>query len=153
MAELALRFHISRLVIMRRALDLGLVDHATYQQHYQAELAAFRDKPGGGGSFYRNASVKNSKRFAHGCAGRSWSMSAAPPLTKQTTAGLWVTKLMNARQHIHRVAVHLGVKIRIYRQKTAGVFQLNQECLTHVDVGLLIPRISSDISACTSGLK
>ena len=63
-AELALRFHVSRLVIMRRALDLGLVDHATYQQHYQAELAAFRDKPGGGGSFYRNASVKNSKRFA-----------------------------------------------------------------------------------------
>lgn len=30
-----------------------------------AELAAFRDKTGGGGSFYRNASVKNSKRFAH----------------------------------------------------------------------------------------
>ena len=64
LAELAQRFHVSRLVIMRRALDLGLVDHATYLQHYQAELAAFRDKPGGGGSFYRNASVKNSKRFA-----------------------------------------------------------------------------------------
>lgn len=63
-AELALRFHVSRLVIMRRALDLGLVDHAAYWQHYQAELAAFRDKPGGGGNFYRNASVKNSKRFA-----------------------------------------------------------------------------------------
>jgi len=63
-AELALRFHVSRLVIMRRALDLGLVDHAAYWQHYQAELAAFRDKPGGGGNFYRNASVKISKRFA-----------------------------------------------------------------------------------------
>lgn len=63
-AELAQHFHVSRLVIMRRALDLGLVDYATYWQHYQAELAAFRDKPGGGGSFYRNASVKNSKRFA-----------------------------------------------------------------------------------------
>jgi len=63
-AELAQRFHVSTLVIMRRALDLGLVDHATYWQHYQAELAAFRDKPGGGGSFYRNASSKNSKRFA-----------------------------------------------------------------------------------------
>jgi Zn-dependent peptidase ImmA (M78 family) len=65
LAELAQRFHVSRLVIMRRALDLGLVDHATYLQHYQAELAAFRNKPGGGGgNFYRNASVKNSKRFA-----------------------------------------------------------------------------------------
>lgn len=63
-AELAQRFHVSRLVIMRRALDLGLVDHATYLQHYQAELAAFRGKPGGRGNFYRNASVKNSKRFA-----------------------------------------------------------------------------------------
>lgn len=63
-AELAQRFHVSRLVIMRRAFDLGLVDHATYLQHYQAELAAFRNKPGGRGNFYRNASVKNSKRFA-----------------------------------------------------------------------------------------
>ena len=63
-AELAQRFHVSRLVIMRRALDLGLVDHATYLQHYQAELAAFRNQPGGRGNFYRNASVKNSKRFA-----------------------------------------------------------------------------------------
>ena len=64
-AELARRFHVSRLVIMRRAFDLGLVDHATYLQHYQAELAAFQNKPGGGGgSFYRTASVKNSKRFA-----------------------------------------------------------------------------------------
>ena len=64
-AELAQRFHVSRLVIMRRALDLGLVDHATYLQHYQAELAAFQNKPaGGGGSFYRTSSVKNSKRFA-----------------------------------------------------------------------------------------
>ncbi|MGH6637801.1 MAG: XRE family transcriptional regulator [Polaromonas sp.] len=63
-AELVQRFHVSSLVIMRRALDLGLVSHATYWQHYQAELAAFRNKPGGGGSFYRNASSKNSKRFA-----------------------------------------------------------------------------------------
>ena len=62
-AELALRFHVSRLVIMRRALDLSLVNHAAYWQHYQAELAAFRGKPGGGGNFYRTASVKNSKRF------------------------------------------------------------------------------------------
>lgn len=64
LAKLAQRFHVSHLVIMRRALDLGLVDHTTYWQHYQAELAAFRDKPGGGGNFYRNAGVKNSKRFA-----------------------------------------------------------------------------------------
>lgn len=63
-AELAPQFHVSRLVIMRRAMDLGLVDQATYWQHYHGELAAYRNKAGGGGNFYRNAGVKNSKRFA-----------------------------------------------------------------------------------------
>jgi len=73
MAELAWRFHVSRLVIMRRALDVGLVDYAAYLQHYQAELAAFRNKPGGGGSFYRNASVKNSKRFVRAVLAEAFS--------------------------------------------------------------------------------
>lgn len=49
---------------MRRALDLGLVDHATYTEHYLSELAAFRMLEGGGGNFYRNAGAKNSLRFA-----------------------------------------------------------------------------------------
>ena len=64
LAELARRFHVSRLVVMRRALDLGLVDHATYTEHYLAELAAFRMLEGSGGNFYRNAGAKNSIRFA-----------------------------------------------------------------------------------------
>jgi len=63
-AESARRFHVSRFVIMRRALDLGLVDQATYSDHYLEMLAAFRNLEGGGGNFYRTAGAKNSLRFA-----------------------------------------------------------------------------------------
>jgi Zn-dependent peptidase ImmA (M78 family)/DNA-binding XRE family transcriptional regulator len=62
--ELAHRFHVSRFVVIRRALDLGLVDQATYSNFYHSELDAFRAADGGGGSFYRNAGAKNSARFA-----------------------------------------------------------------------------------------
>jgi Zn-dependent peptidase ImmA (M78 family)/DNA-binding XRE family transcriptional regulator len=63
-AELATRFHVSRIVIMRRALDLNLVDRATYSDYYLAALAAFRNQDGGGGNFYRTAGAKNSLRFS-----------------------------------------------------------------------------------------
>ncbi|MDH6592523.1 Zn-dependent peptidase ImmA (M78 family)/DNA-binding XRE family transcriptional regulator [Variovorax sp. TBS-050B] len=63
-AELAARFHVSRFVIMRRALDLGLIDRAIYNDRYFAMLAAFRNQENAGGSFYRNAEFKNSARFA-----------------------------------------------------------------------------------------
>lgn len=63
-AVLAQRLHVSTLVVMRRAHDLGLIDRPTFVEHYAKTLAAFRDEGGGGGSFYRNASAKNSARFA-----------------------------------------------------------------------------------------
>ena len=63
-AALATRFHVSRIVIMRRALDLNLVDRATYTEYYLAALAAFRAREGGGGDFYRTAGAKNSLRFS-----------------------------------------------------------------------------------------
>lgn len=63
-AELAQKFHVSHLVAMRRALDLGLVNRQIYIDHYQSELEAFRNQEGGGGNFYRNAGAKNSARFA-----------------------------------------------------------------------------------------
>lgn len=49
---------------MRRALDLNLVDQATYSDYYLAMLAAFRNQEGGGGNFYRTAGAKNSLRFS-----------------------------------------------------------------------------------------
>jgi len=72
-AELAQRFHVSRFVIIRRALDMGLIDHATYSTFYRAELDAFRAKEGGGGSFYRNAGAKNSARFARAVIAEAFS--------------------------------------------------------------------------------
>ena len=64
-AELARRFHVSTMVIMRRALDLGLVSQTTYSEHYRSTLDAFKAKEGGGGNFYRSAGAKNSPRFAN----------------------------------------------------------------------------------------
>lgn len=72
-AALAQSFHVSRFVIIRRALDLGLVDQATYSAFYRAELDAFRAAEGGGGSFYRNAGAKNSARFARAVIAEAFS--------------------------------------------------------------------------------
>lgn len=63
-AALATRFHVSRIVIMRRALDLNLVDRATYSDYYLVALTTFRNQEGGGGNFFRTAGAKNSLRFS-----------------------------------------------------------------------------------------
>lgn len=72
-AELAHRFHVSRFVVIRRALDLGLVDREVYAAFYRAELDAFQAAGGGGGSFYRNAGAKNSARFARAVIAEAFS--------------------------------------------------------------------------------
>lgn len=70
---IARRFHVSRLVVMRRALDLALIDRSTYADFYRAELDAFRSAGGGGGSFYRTAGAKNSARFARAVIAEAFS--------------------------------------------------------------------------------
>lgn len=72
-AEVAQRFHVSRFVVIRRSLDLGLVDWDTYAAFYRAELDAFQAAGGGGGSFYRNAGAKNSARFARAVIAEAFS--------------------------------------------------------------------------------
>lgn len=62
--ELARRFHVSGIVIMRRALDLKLIDQHTYTAYYLAKLEAYRNQEGGGGNFYRTAGAKNSLLFS-----------------------------------------------------------------------------------------
>lgn len=62
--QLAATFHVSRLVIARRACDLGLISTAAYSEYYRSELETFREKKGSGGSFYRSAGARNSKRFS-----------------------------------------------------------------------------------------
>ena len=63
-ARVAKALHVSTLVVMRRALDLGLVSAEAYRAHYLAELHRFRDQEGSGGSYYRTLGAKNSERFA-----------------------------------------------------------------------------------------
>lgn len=60
LTTIAARFHVSRLVVARRALDIGFINQETYQKYYQAELSAFKKQEGGGGDFYRTAGAKNS---------------------------------------------------------------------------------------------
>ena len=55
LAELAQRFHVSRLVIMRRALDLALVNHVIYTRIAALRSLAFDpsyDAPDGASIFY-----------------------------------------------------------------------------------------------------
>lgn len=62
--ELAATFKVSKLVIVRRACDLGFITKQEYSTYYLAELQAFRDKEKSGGSYYINAGAKNSHRFS-----------------------------------------------------------------------------------------
>ena len=62
---LAAVFYASKLVVARRACDLGFITNDAYSQYYVAELNAYRDhKAVGSGDFYKTAGSKNSKRFS-----------------------------------------------------------------------------------------
>src|SRR5471032_127667 len=71
--ELAGIFYVSKLAIARRACDLGLISNEAYSQYYVMELNAYRDKKGSGGSFYRTAGAKNSKRFSRAVLSETFS--------------------------------------------------------------------------------
>jgi Zn-dependent peptidase ImmA (M78 family)/transcriptional regulator with XRE-family HTH domain len=71
--ELAGTFYVSKLVIARRACDLGLISNEAYSQYYILELNAYRDQKGSGGSFYRTAGAKNSKRFSRAVLSETFS--------------------------------------------------------------------------------
>ncbi|MCE9684467.1 ImmA/IrrE family metallo-endopeptidase [Halomonas alkalisoli] len=61
---LVARFHVSKLVLARRALEAGLVEHDEYRNFYATEMQAFKDSDSSGGSFYRNAGARNSRQFS-----------------------------------------------------------------------------------------
>jgi Zn-dependent peptidase ImmA (M78 family)/DNA-binding XRE family transcriptional regulator len=64
LAPLSTRFHISKLAIGRRALDLGLITQPQYSEYYRRDLKAFQDKQGGAGNYYTNTAAKNSSRLS-----------------------------------------------------------------------------------------
>ncbi len=61
--NLSSHFHVSTLVIARRALQFSRISKASYQDFYKAELERFKNQ-GGGGNFYRNSTARNSSVFA-----------------------------------------------------------------------------------------
>lgn len=64
LAPLSTRFHISKLAIGRRALDLRYITQPQYSTYYRLVLKAFQDKQDGAGDYYRNATAKNSMRLS-----------------------------------------------------------------------------------------
>lgn len=64
LALLADQFRVSKLVVARRAADLGLVPADAYSEYYLNELQAYRNKEKKGGNYYVNAGAKNSARFS-----------------------------------------------------------------------------------------
>lgn len=64
LAPLSTRFHISKLAIGRRALDLGYIEQGQYSRYYRMVLKSFQDEKGGAGDYYRNATAKNSPRLS-----------------------------------------------------------------------------------------
>lgn len=64
LAPLASRYHVSTLVISRRARDLGYISSAQYGAYYRQVLRDFQAKVGSGGSYYRTAKAKNSAAFS-----------------------------------------------------------------------------------------
>ncbi|WP_348970466.1 XRE family transcriptional regulator [Pseudomonas atacamensis] len=64
LAPLSTRFHLSKLAVGRRALDLGYLTQPQYSAYYRRVLKEFRDKEGGMGDYYRNTTAKNSARLS-----------------------------------------------------------------------------------------
>jgi len=64
-SQLARRFKVSMLVILRRIFDTKRISRQEFQQAYEAELARIRAlSKGGGGNFYLSLGARASKRFA-----------------------------------------------------------------------------------------
>lgn len=57
------QFHVSPLVVAKRALDCGFISQESYGKYYQAQLKAFQQKQSSGGSFINNTKAKNGKRL------------------------------------------------------------------------------------------
>lgn len=62
--EISSRFHVSKLVVARRALDCGVIDSGAYWAFYQNEMKAFKRKKSGGGDFNITAGARNSALFS-----------------------------------------------------------------------------------------
>ncbi len=61
--ELTGHFPASRVVLARRAADLGLIDWAAYAEFYKEEKRSWDKLAAEGGNFYKNVGPRNGRRF------------------------------------------------------------------------------------------
>ncbi|WP_241827419.1 XRE family transcriptional regulator [Salinivibrio kushneri] len=59
-ASIAIAFHVSKLVVAKRAADINLVTSDEYSAFYRAELEKYKSSSGTSGNFYNSARAKNS---------------------------------------------------------------------------------------------
>ena len=57
-------FHVSRVVVARRALAFKFASSAEYHSVYAGALSEYEEKDSGGGDFYRTARVRNGDRMS-----------------------------------------------------------------------------------------
>ena len=92
-------FKVSRLVIARRAFDLGKIDWLTYQK---IEESSRKQKTSKGGNPYRNYPVRNSKRLTRAIV--STAMSGGMMLREAAS-------LLNVRPDtVMKLSKHLGIR-------------------------------------------
>lgn len=72
-AKLTKDFHVSKLVLAKRALDCSLIDQETYNKFYKAETDAFKNKKESGGNFYATATAKNSHLLSRAVVAEAFS--------------------------------------------------------------------------------
>ncbi|SFK05815.1 XRE family transcriptional regulator [Methylophaga sulfidovorans] len=63
-ARLATNFHVSKLVIAKRALDQGYISDDEYKTYYETELYSFQNSSSSGGNYYTTTGAKNSRKFS-----------------------------------------------------------------------------------------
>ncbi len=61
----ARHFRVSRIVIARRAYDLGLIKEDEYKRYYAVETRKWDEDGGSGGDFYKTLPVRNGGRFTN----------------------------------------------------------------------------------------
>lgn len=72
--RLARTFKVSKVVIARRAFDIGKIQEPVYSRFYREQEAAWEredDEAGGGGDFYLSLPIRNGRRFTYEVASRA----------------------------------------------------------------------------------
>lgn len=104
---LARIFKVSTLVILRRFVDAGILDHPTYHNAYDTELErVLRIEPrqsSSGGDFYNSTLVRTGHRFARAVLSSAWEGRTS---FTEAMRMLGIRSMSTVRSMSHRLAVY-----------------------------------------------